>query len=61
TVNIAARIASEAGPEEVLVGETVVTTGGTEGIAFVERGTAELKGIADPVPLFRAVTSEHPS
>ena len=59
TVNIAARIASEAGPEEVLVGEAVVTTGGTQGVTFVERGTALLKGIADPVPLFRAVAKEH--
>jgi len=58
-VNIAARIASEAGPEEVLVGEAVVTTGGTQGVTFVERGTALLKGIADPVPLFRAVAKEH--
>jgi adenylate cyclase len=55
TVNIAARIASEAGPEEVLVGEAVLTTGRAEGIGFVERGTAVLKGIADPVPLYRAV------
>ena len=61
TVNIAARIASEAGPGEVLVGEAVVATGGTQGITFVERGSALLKGIADPVPLFRAVATEHPS
>ena len=56
TVNIAARIASEAGPEEVLVGEAVVATVGAEGIRFEERGTALLKGIADPVPLYRALT-----
>jgi len=61
TVNIAARIASEAGPGEVLVGEAVVATGGTQGVTFVERGSALLKGIADPVPLFRAVATEHPS
>ena len=36
TVNIAARIASEAGPEEVLVGEAVVTTGRAEGVRFEE-------------------------
>ena len=55
TVNIAARIASEAGPEEVLVGEAVVSTGGAEGVRFEDRGTAVLKGIADPVPLYRAL------
>ncbi|MGZ8580510.1 MAG: adenylate/guanylate cyclase domain-containing protein [Actinomycetota bacterium] len=58
TVNIAARIASEAGPEEVLVGEAVVTAGSAEGVTFEERGTADLKGIANPVPLYRAVTEE---
>lgn len=58
TVNIAARIASEAGPEEVLVGEAVLATGGSDGVSFEERGTADLKGIADPVPLYRAVTLE---
>ena len=34
TVNIAARIASEAGPEEVLVGEAVLATGGSDGVSF---------------------------
>ena len=38
TVNIAARIASEAGPEEVLVGEAVLATGGSDGVSFEERG-----------------------
>lgn len=58
TVNIAARIASEAGPEEVLVGEAVLATGGSDGVSFEERGMADLKGIADPVPLYRAVALE---
>ena len=58
TVNIAARIASEAGPEEVLVGEAVLTTGSGKGVTFEERGAAVLKGIADPVPLYRAVAVE---
>jgi adenylate cyclase len=58
TVNLAARIASEAGPEEVLVGESVVSTGTSDGARFEERGSAMLKGIADPVPLFRAVPAE---
>jgi adenylate cyclase len=58
TVNLAARIASEAGPEEVLVGGSVVSTGTSDGVRFVERGSAMLKGIADPIPLFRAVPAE---
>ncbi len=54
TVNIAARIASEAGPEEVLVGPSVVSAGQMPGVRFEERSTAVLKGIAEPVPLYRA-------
>jgi adenylate cyclase len=55
TVNIAARIASEAGPEEVLVGPSVVSTDQMPGVRFEERGTAVLKGIAEPVALHRAL------
>ena len=46
------------GPEEVLVGGSVVSTGTSDGVRFVERGSAMLKGIADPVTLFRAVPAE---
>ena len=55
TVNIAARIASEAGPEEVLVGPSVVNACPMHGVSFEERGTASLKGIAEPVALYRAM------
>ena len=55
TVNIAARIASEAGPEEVLVGPSVVSAGPMHGVSFEERGAASLKGIAEPVALYRAM------
>ena len=55
TVNIAARIASEAGPEEVLVGPSVVNADPMHGVRFEERGTASLKGIAEPVALYRAM------
>jgi len=55
TVNIAARIASEAGPEEVLVGPSVVNADPMHGVSFEERGTASLKGIAEPVALYRAM------
>jgi adenylate cyclase len=57
TVNIAARIASEAGPRQVLVGETVVTTCEGDGLRFEAHGTARLKGIAEPVALFRALSA----
>jgi adenylate cyclase len=60
TVNIAARIASEAGPEEVLVGPSVVTADGMRGVRFEERGGASLKGIAEPVALYRAVRGGTP-
>ena len=58
TVNIAARIASEAGPEEVLVGASVAADDQMRGVRFEERGTAALKGIAEPVALFRAVRAD---
>ena len=54
TVNIAARIASEAGPEQVLVGPAVVDACADDGLRFEEHGAAELKGIAEPMMLFRA-------
>jgi adenylate cyclase len=58
TVNIAARIASEAGPEEVLVGPSVAAGDQMHGVRFEDRGTAALKGIAEPVALFRAVRAD---
>jgi adenylate cyclase len=53
TVNIAARIAARAGPGEVLVSEDVVRVAG-DGIGFHPLGPAELKGVLQPVPLYRA-------
>ena len=55
TVNIAARIASEAGPGQVLVGRAVVDACPHDGLRFDEFGAARLKGIAEPVMLYRAV------
>jgi adenylate cyclase len=57
TVNIAARIAAKAGPGEVLVSEDVVRIAGSplgNGIGFDPLGPAELKGVLQPVPLYRA-------
>lgn len=55
TVNIAARIASQAGSAEVYVGEPVVEIASGNGFRFDRIGEFELKGIADPVTIFRAI------
>ena len=44
-VHIGARVAAEAAPGEVLVSQTVKDLVSGSGIAFEERGTAELKGV----------------
>jgi adenylate cyclase len=54
TVNLAARIASQAGPAEVYVGEPVARIVSGTGFRLTEIGEFELKGIADPVPILRA-------
>ena len=55
TVNIAARIASQAGPDQVFVGEDVARTVTPRGFRLVEVGAVRLKGISDPVTLLEAV------
>ena len=54
-VNIAARIAAEAGPGQVLVGEAVLAAHQPEGVRFEKVGPASLKGVARPVVLYRAL------
>jgi class 3 adenylate cyclase len=44
-VHIGARVASEAGPGEVVVSSTVKDLVAGSGIEFRERGIAELKGV----------------
>jgi class 3 adenylate cyclase len=44
-VHIGARVSAEAGPNEVLVSSTVRDLVAGSGIAFADRGTAELKGV----------------
>jgi adenylate cyclase len=61
TVIIAARIASEAAPHQVLVGEGVIANGPPEGVRFEEIGPVSLKGIARPVTLYRALREQHRS
>jgi adenylate cyclase len=55
TVNLAARIASRAGPGEVYVGETLAAGESDMGFRLLEVGEFELKGIAEPVMIFQAV------
>jgi class 3 adenylate cyclase len=54
-VNIASRVADQAGPGEVKVSQAVVDAwaGGTT-VTFESIGEAALKNVADPVPLFIA-------
>ena len=58
TVNLAARIAGRAMPGELLVEATTVETWSGEGIRFESAGPATLKGIAEPVELWRASAGE---
>jgi adenylate cyclase len=55
TVIIAARIASHAGPGQVLVGEAAAAEETPEGVRFEEVGPVPLKGVARPVMVYRAV------
>ncbi|MDP9269620.1 MAG: ABC transporter substrate-binding protein [Chloroflexota bacterium] len=57
-VNIAARICSQAGPNEVLVSETVrALTRTLLPVCFEARGRRALKGIAEPIPLYAVIES----
>jgi adenylate cyclase len=55
TVILAARIASEAGPGQVLVGEAATANATPEGVRFQQLGPVPLKGLARPVTVYRAV------
>ena len=55
TVNIAARIAAQAGPGRVLVGEDVARVVTPDGFRLVEVGPTDLKGISAPVMIFEAI------
>jgi adenylate cyclase len=61
TVNVAARIAGRAGPNEVLVSEEVAqisgasgASGASGGVRFDDLGPVELKNVSRPVRLYRA-------
>ena len=55
TVNIAARIASQAGPDQVFLGEDVLHQIEATGFRVVEAGAFELKGIEKPLTLYEAI------
>ena len=53
-MNLAARLCSIAGPAEILASLAVTHLARkVEGVAYVDRGTAQLKGLADPVHVVR--------
>jgi adenylate cyclase len=54
TVIVAARIAALAGPGEVLVGAAATATGASDAVRFEEVGPVPLKGVAQPVLVYRA-------
>jgi adenylate cyclase len=53
TVNIASRVAGQAGPGEVVVTEQVVDASRGAGFSFTPMAPTRLKGIEEPVGLFR--------
>jgi len=54
--DIAARVAQRAKASEVLASSTVRDLVAGAGLKFVDQGPAELKGLAEPMRLFAAVT-----
>ena len=55
-INLAARLCARAGPGEVLAGETVIGLARkVEGLLFLDRGLASLKGVAVPLRITQVV------
>jgi len=59
-VNLASRIADVAQPGEVLATDAVVDAADDGAYRFEPLEEAHLKGIPEPVPLFRGTRSEAP-
>lgn len=57
-VNVAARIVSMAMPSSILVTEPVAKAAVDQGIEVVELGVRELRGMEEPLSIYRVVTSE---
>jgi len=61
TVNIASRVSDLAGPGELLVSEAFVgAVDGRTSATFEEIGPVHMKGVSDPVWLYRLATSNMP-
>lgn len=61
-VNTAARICAQAGPNQVFVSGTVrALTGGVVDASFVPVGRRRLKGLSEPIQLFRVVGPDVPA
>jgi adenylate cyclase len=54
TVNLAARIAGQAGPGEVLVSQQTADLSAGVGVAFSDAGTVQLKGVSGTTQLYLA-------
>jgi YVTN family beta-propeller protein len=58
-LNLAARLCGRAGPGEILASQGVVHLARkVEGVRYVDRGDLHLKGMAEPVRVFRAISEE---
>ena len=57
-VHVASRVASLAGPSEVLVSRTVKDLVAGSGMRFIERGRHPLHGLQEPMELYMAATGE---
>ncbi len=58
-LNLAARLCGRAGPGEILASQGVTHLARkVEGVRYVDRGDVHLKGLAEPVHVFRAISEE---
>jgi YVTN family beta-propeller protein len=58
-LNLAARLCGRAGPGEILASQGVVHLARkVEGVRYVDRGDLRLKGLAEPVRVFRSISEE---
>ena len=55
TVNLAARIASYAHAGQVVVSEETARRSDHHDLQFTPRGVVDLKGVAEPLPLYQAL------
>jgi class 3 adenylate cyclase len=55
TVNLAARIAAYAQAGQVMVSEQTARRSDHHDLHFAPRGAVDLKGVAEPLPLYQAL------